>query len=401
MGTRHTWALALMALQHEVVPVIYCQSLPGRSSLPKEFMFKGHGGHIKHSTNYRNNGILDFSASINPLGYPENVRKIVFENFDDILHYPDIDCTGLRKYIGQKVGRSEDEIIVGNGSTELFYLIPRALKPAKGIVFQPTFSEFTEALKCSHAEAVNNVLTSEENFCFTYQESYFDDKKVKMVFLCNPNNPTGQLVEKAVILSMVKQHPDITFVVDEAFIDFVEEPEKYSVINETGTMRNLIVVRSLTKFYGFPGLRIGYLVAHVDLVRKMMEYKEPWSVNALAQCAAMTALEDKEFISRSREFMFKERLYLFSELSGIQGLSPYKPTANYIFVRINTNGETSSLLREQLLEHGIAIRDCSNFIGLNDNYFRIAVRTRDENMRLISTLKTLLTQQSFRPIKTH
>ena len=364
-------------------------------------MFKGHGGHIKHSTNSRNNGILDFSASINPLGYPENVRKVILENFDDILHYPDIDCTSLRKYIGQKVGHPEDEIIVGNGSTELFYLIPRALKPAKGIIFQPTFSEFAEALKCSHATAVNNVLTSEENFCFTYRESYFDDEKVKMFFLCNPNNPTGQLVEKAVILSMVRQHPDITFVIDEAFIDFVEEPEKYSVINETGTMRNLIVVRSLTKFYGFPGLRIGYLAAHADLIIKMMEYKEPWSVNALAQCAAMTALEDKEFISRSREFMFTERLYLFNELSSIQGLSPYKPTANYIFIKINKNGMTSLLLRERLLEHGIAIRDCSNFLGLNEKYFRVAVRTREENTMLVSTLKTLLTKQSLRPMKLH
>ena len=141
---------------------------------------------------------------------------------------------------------------MGNGSTELFYLIPRALKPAKGIVFQPTFSEFAEALKCSHAEILNNVLKEEEDFCFTYQESYFDDKNVKMVFLCNPNNPTGHLVEKAVILSMVRQHPDITFVIDEAFIDFVEEPEKYSVINETGTMRNLIVVGRLQSFMAFP-----------------------------------------------------------------------------------------------------------------------------------------------------
>ena len=239
-------------------------------------MFKGHGGNIKHSTNHGNNGILDFSASINPLGYPENVRKIVFENFDDILHYPDIDCTSLRKYIGQKVGRSEDEIIVGNGSTELFYLIPRALKPTKGIVFQPTFSEFAEALKCSHAEVNNKMLKEEDDFCFTFREDCFDDKKIEMVFLCNPNNPTGQLVEKAVILNMVMQHPDITFVIDEAFIDFVDEPEKYSVIQEAGMLRNLIVVRSLTKFYGFPGLRIGYLAAHADLIIKMMEYKEPW-----------------------------------------------------------------------------------------------------------------------------
>src|SRR3990170_7507438 len=166
-------------------------------------------------------------------------------------------------------------------------------------------------------------------------------------------------------------------------------------------MRNLIVVRSLTKFYGFPGLRIGYLVAHVEVVKKMMEYKEPWSVNALAQSAAMTALEDEEFISRSREFMFNERLYLFNELSGIHGFLPYKPTANYIFVKINMSGVTSLLLHERLLEQGIAIRDCSNFLGLNNKYFRVAVRTREENMMLVSTLKTLLTKQSLRPMGIH
>ncbi len=355
-------------------------------------MFKGHGGNIKQIINQGNNGILDFSASINPLGYPEKVRKVVWENFDDILHYPDIDCNGLRKTISQKIGYPDDEIIVGNGSTELFYLVPRALKPAKGIVFQPTFSEFAEALKSSHAEVINHVLGEKDGFCFKYCKGDFHDKQVEMVFFCNPNNPTGQLVEKGVILDMARLHPNVTFVVDEAFMDFVDTPERYSVINDAGIMHNLIVVRSLTKFYGFPGLRVGYLVAHADFVKKMMGYKEPWSVNTFAQCAAMVAMEDEGFISRSREFMFDERLFLFHELSNIQGFLPYKPTANYIFVKINSDGMTSSLLCKQLLEHGIAVRDCSNFIGLNDRYFRVAVRTRDENTRLIAALKTIVAQ---------
>jgi threonine-phosphate decarboxylase len=362
-------------------------------------MFKGHGGNIKHSTDHLSHsvnsgsgrmGILDFSASINPLGYPEKIRNIVCENFDDIVHYPDIDCAGLRKCISRKIGRSDDEIIVGNGSTELFYLIPRALRPKKGIVFQPTFSEFAEALKNSHTEVFHTVLKEKAGFCFEYDKDHFQDKKTEMVFLCNPNNPTGQLVEKAVILTMVRQHPDVTFVVDEAFMDFVDEPERHSVIHDAGAIRNLIVVRSLTKFYGFPGLRAGYLVAHADLAKKFMEYKEPWSVNTFAQYAAMVALEDEEFISRSRKFMFEERLFLFNELSNIRGLLPYEPTANYIFIKIDVNNMTSLLLREHLLDDGIAIRDCSNFIGLNDKYFRVAVRTRDENMRLIAALKNIL-----------
>ena len=355
-------------------------------------MFKGHGGNIKSITNGKNNGILDFSASINPLGYPENVRKALLESFDNVLHYPDIDCSSLRKCIARKIGRSSDEIIVGNGSTELFYLIPRALQPNKGIVFQPTFSEFAEALKCSHAEIINNVLREEDDFHFKYSENHFKDGKIEMAFLCNPNNPTGQLVEKSIIVDMIKQHPDVMFVVDEAFIDFVGEPERYSVINHVDKISNLIVVRSLTKFYGFPGLRIGYLAANVNLVKKMMEYKEPWSVNTLAQFAAMISLEDNAFISKSRKFISTERTYLFSELANIKGLSPYKPTANYIFIKIEMAGITSSLLHKQLLEKGIAIRDCSNFIGLGDKYFRVAVRTREENIKLISTLK--ITTQS-------
>jgi threonine-phosphate decarboxylase len=353
-------------------------------------MFKGHGGNIKYNTHGRNNGILDFSASINPLGYPEKVRKVVWENFDDILHYPDIDCTGLRKTISQMIGHTKDEIIIGNGSTELFYLITRALKPAKGIIFQPTFSEFAEALKCSHTVVFHHVLKEENGFGFEYDKDHFQDNKTEIAFLCNPNNPTGQLVEKDVILDMVRVCPNVIFVVDEAFMDFVDTPERYSVTNEAGTMRNLIVVRSLTKFYGFPGLRVGYLIAHVDLVKKMMEYKEPWSVNTFAQCAAMVAMEDERFISRSREFIFNERLFLFHELSNIEGLLPYKPVANYIFIKINSDNITSPLLCRQLLERGIAIRDCSNFIGLNDRYFRVAVRTRDENMKLIAALKSII-----------
>ncbi|MDE1890419.1 MAG: threonine-phosphate decarboxylase [Planctomycetota bacterium] len=352
-------------------------------------MFKGHGGGIKNVTNHGNNGVLDFSASINPLGYPEKIQKVLWENFNDILHYPDIDCASLRKCIAQKIGHPGDEIIVGNGSTELFYLIPRALRPNKGIIFQPTFSEFAEALKCSHTGVINHVLREEDGFCFTYHKNHFQDRKVEIVFLCNPNNPTGQLVEKTIVLDMARQHPNITFVVDEAFMDFVDEPGRYSVIDDAGAMRNLIVVRSLTKFYGFPGLRIGYLVTHVDLVKKLMEYKEPWSVNTLAQLAATVAMEDKEFVSKSREFMFHERLYLFNELSNIHELQPYKPTANYILVKINTGGMNSSLLRERLLDHDIAIRDCSNFVGLNDKYFRVAVRTKEENMKLITALKNV------------
>ncbi len=352
-------------------------------------MFKGHGGYLK-AIGKDGSSIIDFSANINPLGYPAAVRTVLWEHFDEIKHYPDIDCSALRDSIAQKIGHAAHEIMVGNGSTELFYLIPRASKPAKGVVFQPTFNEFAEALRCSGAGVVNCVLKAEEGFRFQYHSNLFEDDKVEMAFLCNPNNPTGQLVEKTVILDMVKRHPRITFVIDEAFIDFVDKPERYSVVHEASVLQNLVVVRSLTKFYGFPGLRIGYLVTHRDRVEKMMAQKEPWTVNTLAQLAALAALADVEFVSRTRDFVFEEQAFLFNGLSQISGLSPYQPTANYIFIKITRGSTTAPALRKKLLDHGIAIRDCSNFVGLDDTYFRVAVRTREENMRLISALKDVV-----------
>ena len=162
-------------------------------------MFKGHGGYIKHfhgnsslraSAHTMHKGILDFSASINPLGYPEDVRKVITECFGDIVHYPDIDCTNLRECIAQKIKHSMDEIIVGNGSTELFYLIPRTLKPARGLIFQPTFSEFAEALKCSHAEIIHTILREDNDFRLEQHKDYFHEKNIELAFVCNPNNPT-------------------------------------------------------------------------------------------------------------------------------------------------------------------------------------------------------------------
>ena len=349
-------------------------------------MFKGHGGYIKAIGN-DGSSIIDFSANINPLGYPAEVRKVIFEHFDEIKHYPDIDCSALRCGIARKIGHTEHEIMVGNGSTELFYLIPRTEKPARGVVFQPTFSEFAEALRCSGAGVIHSVLKAEEGFRFQYHVNLFEDDGVAMAFLCNPNNPTGQLVEKTVILDMVKRHPRITFVIDEAFIDFVDKPERYSIVHEASALQNLVVVRSLTKFYGFPGIRVGYLVTHRERVEKMMALKEPWTVNTLAQLAAQAALANVEFVSRTRAFVFEEQLFLFNGLTQISGLSPYQPTANYIFIKITGGKTTAPALRKQLLEYGIAIRDCSNFVGLNDSYFRVAVRTREENMRLIGALK--------------
>jgi len=356
-------------------------------------MLNGHGGNInqickKYGLNP--DEIIDFSASINPLGCPENVHKVISERFDDIKNYPDSECTILKKAIADKVPCNDSNIIVGNGSNELFYLIPRAMKPKQGVLLQPTFSEFKDALTNADAEVVD-IENDDGNFPIINTNlsslKYIEDG---MVFLCNPNNPTGQLTLKKDILALVNGNSNSLVVVDEAFMDFVDDDEKYSVIKEAPLIDNLIVVRSLTKFYGFPGLRLGYLVANESIVNKLMQFKEPWTVNTFAQIAGHVAINDVEFAVNTRQYMSSEKAFLYDELSKIKGIRPFQPSVNFILVRIHNTEITSSVIQNLLIKDNIIIRDCSNFVGLSDKYFRVAVRTREENQKLLSALNSIM-----------
>jgi len=356
-------------------------------------MFNGHGGNVNQICDKYGlspNKIIDFSASINPLGYPESVRKVVSEQFDDILNYPDSESNDLRKIIADKVSCAESNVIIGNGSNELFYLIPRALKPKMGVILQPTFSEFKDAFFSANIEVVE-VINEDKDFPLI-NTNLLKQKSVEdgMVFLCNPNNPTGQLTRKEDIIELVNDNSKRLIVIDEAFMDFVEDYEKYSVIQDAPLMENLIVVRSLTKFYGFPGLRLGYLVANETIINRLMQYKEPWTVNTFAQIAGKVAINDMEFALNTRKYVSVEKTFLYDGISMINGLRPFKPTVNFVLVMIDDAGLTSSKIRNLLLEKNIIIRDCSNFVGLNEKYFRVAVRTRVENQKLLNVLKLVI-----------
>jgi threonine-phosphate decarboxylase len=356
-------------------------------------MLNGHGGNINQLCNkygLNPDEVIDFSASVNPLGCPEDVHKAILERFDDIKNYPDSECTNLRKTIADKVSCNDSNIIVGNGSNELFYLIPRALKPKQGFLMQPTFSEFKDALSSANIEVVE-IINDDGNFpLINTNLSNLMNIEDGMVFLCNPNNPTGQLTLKSDILELVKGNQNRLIVVDEAFMDFVDDDDKYSVIKEASLIDNLIVVRSLTKFYGFPGLRLGYLVANESNVNKLKQYKEPWTVNTFAQIAGHVAINDVEFAVNTREYVSCEKTFLYDGLTDIKGIRPLQPSVNFILVRIHNAEITSSRIQDLLAKDNIIIRDCSNFIGLNDKYFRVAVKTREDNQKLLGALKLVM-----------
>ncbi len=356
-------------------------------------MLNGHGGNINQlCSKYGLDPveIIDFSASVNPLGCPEDVHRVILERFDDIRNYPDSECINLRKAIADKVSCNDSNIIVGNGSNELFYLIPRAMKPKQGVLLQPTFSEFKDALASANVEVVE-IVNDNGIFPLTNTDlSSLKNIEDGMVFLCNPNNPTGQLTLKSDIIGLVKENSNRLIVVDEAFMDFVDDDGKYSVIKEAPLIDNLIVVRSLKKFYGFPGLRLGYLVANESNVNKLMQFKEPWTVNTFAQIAGDVAINDAEFAVNTRQYVSCEKAFLYEGLTDIKGIRPLQPSVNFVLVKIHNAEITSSGIQDLLINDNIIIRDCSNFIGLSDKYFRVAVRTRKENQKLLSALRMVM-----------
>ncbi|MEE9201554.1 MAG: threonine-phosphate decarboxylase CobD [Candidatus Brocadiales bacterium] len=359
-------------------------------------IFSGHGGNIAQvceTYGLRPDGIIDFSANINPLGYPPDLPDRITREFQSVLHYPDINASPLRSSIAREIGLKQEEVLVGNGSTEFIYLIPRVLGPKGGVVFEPAYSDYARALGNSGAE-VKEILCEED--AFRCDLNHHDLNSIgaegdrRVLYLCNPNNPTGYLTRREDILSLAGRFPAMYIVVDEAFMDFVGAPGAFSVLPDVGRVRNVIVLRSMTKFFGIPGLRLGYAAAHREVVEGLQARKEPWTVNALAQVAGLVALENKRHINESREFVSAEKEFLYRQLSETEGLKPLRPAVNFILVKITGEELTARELQDSLIKMGILIRDCSNFKGLGDRYFRVAVRNHEENLRLLSCLESAL-----------
>jgi len=358
----------------------------------EEELFKHlHGGNLERAMEkygISSEKIIDFSANINPLGFSSKTREAIIKNLDQLSHYPDPECKEAKKEISGYFKIYYENIILGNGSTELIYLIVQTLKPKKALIPVPTFCEYERALNNNNVSINFYKLKEEQEFSILINEIISQLAGIDLVFLCNPNNPTGTFLLKKEMLTLVKevQKRKIFLVLDEAFIDLYEEE---SFIKEVKNYDYLIILRSLTKFYGLPGLRIGFGVSSPKLIKKLKAQKIPWSVNCLAQIAVREMLRDEKYINKSKSFLLEEKEFFYQELSNIEGWKVYKPSANFIFIKLLGN-ISSEMLQNNLAKKGILIRDCSNFRGLEEGKFiRVAVRTRKENIMLIKELKMI------------
>jgi threonine-phosphate decarboxylase len=331
--------------------------------------------------------IIDFSASINPLGPPIAARRAYRKSYEEILRYPDPHGTDLGQALAQWHGLEPDEVLPGNGSTQLIYLACATRRPGKALIVGPAFSEYANALKLGGATisffplaAQNHFELDTERFLAEWTRGY------DIAVLTNPNSATGTLIPREAMEKIVRAaHGNKTFlVIDEAFIDFVEQESVKLLVRENPYV---VVLRSLTKYFALPGLRLGYLLAHARTAKQLAVHQEPWSVNGPAQKVALACVADKRFSMRTDRWLRREKSFLSDALNGLKAFRAYASAANFLLVKIESDNAHASQLRSFLLRKKMLIRPCDSFLGLGPDYFRVSVRRRADNRRLVDALK--------------
>lgn len=350
-----------------------------------------HGGDREGYRLVYGNMPLDFSANCNPLGVPDGVRQAIWDTAGCVDVYGDPLCRRLCAAIGEKIGVTPSQILCGNGAADLIYRVVLARKPRHAIVTAPTFAEYELALEGIGCKVVRHPLKESEGFLLTDRILACLKKDINMLFLCNPNNPTGLTIKPGLLQCILSacEKKGILIVVDECFNGFLSQPEQHSLRPHLSQCPNLLIIDAFTKLYGMAGVRLGYcLSGNQRLLEDMRRAGQPWAVSSLAQEAGIAALKADQYVLKARTLIGMEKEYLLGRLKGL-GINVLGSEANYIFFFSGIPD-----LAKDLCEKGILIRDCSNYAGLTKGYYRIAVRSHGENLRLIEALSTLAGETS-------
>lgn len=344
-----------------------------------------HGGDWASYREQYGRDALDFSANVSPLGLPEGVKNAIIRALPEADRYPDPLCRELRGKLAKTENIPEEYILCGNGAADLIFRLALAAKPKKALLPAPTFAEYGSALETVGCELERHFLQEDDDFAVT--ERFLDDidESVDSVFLCQPNNPTGQLTSLAMvekILRRCKEYGAI-LVVDECFLDFLPDGEERSA-KRFLSEKNLVILKAFTKLYGMAGVRLGYcLSSDIELLAKMQASGQPWAVSSLAQAAGIAALDETEYVSQVCDLIAKQRPVLEKGLRAL-GLRVLDGQANYLLF------QATETLGEELRKKGVVLRSCGNYPGLNGTWYRTAVRTAPENEQLLKTFAEVL-----------
>lgn len=352
----------------------------------------GHGGNIWAASRKWGQGpaaFLDFSANINPLGPSELSLNAIKASLGLLEHYPEPSCQELKQRLGVYLGIEPGHIVLGNGGSELIYLLARIFGQQRIVRLAPTFTEYGEGLE--QPRIVEVPLAAENGFRLPLTELIAGIEKGDLIFLGNPNNPTGNIFAHSELEEVVRRASEVeaVVVIDEAFVDFTGD-SSYSMRDLARNNPALVVLGSLTKFFAIPALRLGYAVAAGEHVQRMEKLLPAWRINTLAQAAAIAGLQDAEYIRQTVQVVETEREFLVRGLEQIGGLKVYPSAANFLLVDGSQTGVRADALQAKLGPEGILIRMCANFSNLSPFYFRLAVRKRHDNERLLHILAKVL-----------
>jgi threonine-phosphate decarboxylase len=328
-----------------------------------------HGGDIFALARERGwawQDMLDFSASINPLGPPPGVGAAICSGLDRIVHYPEREPSRLRRVLADTWRVAEDQLLLGNGATELIFFLARVFRGAPTALAAPVFSEFHRAFPEAYIAQLDEPASWPRG---------------RLVVVTRPASPIGRTLELGLLDNFLKSggHPVL---VDESFIDFSEQPSAVTLMRKH---QQVCILRSLTKFYALPGVRIGALIAAAETIRDWRKQREPWQVNVLAEEAALAALGDREHAARSIELVRRERSWLLHQFRALPGAEPMESDANFLYIRLSYPARQ---ICDYLLAHKIVVRNCSGWRGLPHEAVRVAVRIRPENERLLDVWRT-------------
>lgn len=362
--------------------------------LSQKYIHSEHGGqaHLIQGALSEHKKIVDFSASINPLGPSRNIELITEDVFSAISKYPDPQSSELKQVLSHYLKVEESCIVITNGATELIYLIPHLIKKEQEVlVLVPIFSEYQRALKLSKIPVRTIPYDIGKGFEPPIDKliSFLNkNSRIGTVIIGHPNSPTGRLWSQNTLDALAKycEEKGIFLIIDETFIDFC--PAEASALKRYKEFSKLILIRSMTKFFALPGLRLGYGVMDSKWARVIEKFRPPWSVNSLAQTFGLVSLQDKTFIKNSKSFVQKQRRFLFKHLADMPWLKVYPSDTNFLLFRLKvSHEELSKRFYYQLLQEGFILRNCGNFENLDSSYFRISVRNRDENKLLLSKIE--------------
>ncbi len=334
--------------------------------------------------------IISFSANVNPLGISPLLREGIASQIDCITTYPDRDYVELRNSIAAYCKTEIENIVVGNGSTELISLFTQILKPKKAMILGPTYSEYEREISLVGGKTIYYPLKEENDFLL--DPAHFITKlseDIDMLIICNPNNPTGTAInnhDMRKILDACKEC-SIFVMVDETYVEFAENVDNISSVPLVRTYGNIAILRGTSKFFAAPGLRLGYAIcSNADLMQAINQRKDPWTINSIAVVAGNLMFKDEDYIQKTKHLIKSERDRLFDIFEKSSRFKPYKPEGNFMLLKILDDSITSQDLFDKCIKKGLMIRDCSTFPYLGENYIRFCFMNPSDNDSLAKLL---------------